>query len=226
MRSALLYIIAAAFLALIVSVAWWTREFVGPTPDPAAMQVTYTAQAGDTLDSVAESMKIPPADLAAANDLPATNAPLTPGTTLTVPVAESSYFATWGVHLAGLGAVIVGVLLSFTLARLTGVMPKRASRQILGVSLIIGLAAYSAAHAVGPNPAFTPQFVFTSLQIGFMWAAAFPMVARALGMKDQPPATAAAGGPSGANGTAEAQTPPAQTPPPEITGGSDEPPAA
>jgi len=205
MRSALLYIVAAACLALIISVAWWTREFVSPTPDPASVSVVYTAQEGDTVDSVAGSFRIPPSDLAAANDLTTTAAPLTPGEELTVPLAESSYFAVWGAHAAGIVAVIVGVLLSFWLGRLTGITPKIASRQILGISLVIGIVSYAADHAVGPNPPLTPQFIFTSLQVGFMWAAAFPMAARALGMRD--PTAPVAQTPSGGAGTAQPMTP-------------------
>ncbi len=205
MRSALLYVVAAACLALIISVAWWTREYIGPMPDPAAITVTYTTTSEVTVASVAESFKVEPSALAEANDVsPTTTVPA--GTTLDVPVAESSYFTVWGTHAAGLGAVILGVLLSFWLGRLTGVTPKIASRQILGISLVIGIVSYAADHAVGPNPAFTPQFVFTSLQVGFMWAAAFPMAARALGMKD-PKAPATSGDTAGTPGGVSVEPP-------------------
>ena len=66
-----------------------------------------------------------------------------------------------------------------------GLVPKSIRGQILGISLVLGIASYSAAMATRVvNPPLTPQFVFGAVKDGFVWAAAFPMFARAFGMRD------------------------------------------
>jgi len=195
MRSAILYVVAAACIALIVSVAWWTREVIGPPPNPSAVDITYTAQSGDTVGKVAQAFQVSPEALVEANPSLArlappaesVTAPLKPGQAVAVPTAPPSLWSTWGGHLGGIGAEIVGVLASFWLTLLTRILPRKVRRQVLGISIVIGLVSYASTHAVGPDPYLTPQFVFASLKDGFMWAAAFPMVARGLGIKDDAP---------------------------------------
>lgn len=185
MRAAALYLAAAVLLVVIVSVAWWTRGFLPAPPAPDAVRTTYTAQAGDTIESVAGSMSIDPAALADANDKTSTTAALQAGEELEVPPATPSLVDTWKVHGVGLAAQILGVLLSFWLSILTGVLPKTPlRRQILGISLVLGIASYASAQAVAGDAQLTPQFVFGAVKDGFLWSAAFPMFARVLGVKD------------------------------------------
>ncbi len=185
MRAAALYLVGAVLLVAIVSIAWWTRGFLPPPPAPDAVRTTYTAQAGDTVDSVAASLDVEAQALADANDKSSTTAALAPGETLDVPAPAPSLVDTWKVHGVGLGAQILGVLLSFWLSILTGVLPKTPlRRQVLGISLVLGIASYASAQAVAGDARLTPQFVFGAIKDGFLWSAAFPMFARVLGVKD------------------------------------------
>jgi hypothetical protein len=62
-------------------------------------------------------------------------------------------------------------------------VPRRFKRQILGLSLVLGVVSYSTANAATVvGPVLTPQHVFSSVKDGFVWAAAFPMCARAFGL--------------------------------------------
>jgi hypothetical protein len=185
MRSATLYITAALCLVLIVSLAWWTRDFVPAPPDPEGLVTRYTLQEGDTPESVAEAFRLPFEDLAAANGASGiAQMPSSPGSVLTIP-SERSLASTWGVHGAGLVAEMLGVLLSFWLAAMIGLLPKPVRGQIFGISLVLALVSYAAAQSVAAtNPSLTPQFLFGALKDGFMWSAAFPMLARLLGIKN------------------------------------------
>lgn len=188
MRAATLYIAAAICLVLIVSMAWWTREFIPLPPDPSAVETTvrYEVQAGDSAEAIAEGFKIDLGELTAANPSSmAGDAPLQPGETLVIPMPDAGLLSTWGVHGLGLLAELVGVLLSFWLAAMTGILPKTVRRQVFGIAAVLAIVSYAASQSVAAeNPLVTPQFVFGALKDGFMWSAAFPMLARLLGIKD------------------------------------------
>lgn len=187
MRQAALYAAAALCLILIVSLAWWTRDFLPAVPAEAVETVTrYTVQEGDNATAIAQAFRVAPQALAEANEQ-ADPLKLTvqPGQVLLVPQAEPSLGTVWKVHLGGLGAEILGVLLSFALAAMAGALPSHIRRQILGISLVLGIVSYAAAQAVATKEAaLTPQFVFGALKDGFMWAAAFPMLAQVLGIRE------------------------------------------
>lgn len=189
MRSAMLYVLGAACLVGIVSIAWWSREFMPPPVTTAATQGVYTVQPGDDLQSVAAAFDVPPESLVQANpSIQSTTDSLTPGEEITIPPADPSLTEIWGIHLVGIGAEILGVFLSFWLAIATGILPKtRVRRQVLGISLVLGFVSYAATMAILPNPTLSPQFVFMAVKDGFVWAAAFPMFARALGIRELPP---------------------------------------
>jgi hypothetical protein len=184
-RQALLYLLAAVFLALIVSVAWWTREVrLGPAA------TVYEVQSGDTPAAIAERFEVSPAALAEANEAPPGAFAPRPGDEILIPAPASAPLAVWGVHGVGLVAEVVGVLMSFWLALVAGLLPARVRGQILGIGLVLGLASYAAGQAVAEaDPRLTPQFVFESIKDGFTWAAAFPLFARAFGVRDdaEPP---------------------------------------
>lgn len=201
MRRAALYLAAALCLVLIVSLAWWTREFIPRVPQDAVETTThYTVQEGDSTALIAEAFQVAPADLAKANAMadPA-QLQVTPGQVLLVPQPAPSLTSTWGAHLGGLGAEVLGVLLSFWLAAMAGVLPRHIRKQILGISLALGLVSYAAAQAVAvKEAALTPQFVFAAIKDGFMWAAAFPMLAQVLGIREPVAGSATAAGKVGA----------------------------
>ncbi len=201
MRKAALYLAAGLCLMLIVSLAWWTRDFMPHVPADAVETVTrYTVQTGDTAATIASAFEVAPIQLAEANAMadPA-QLEIKPGQVLLVPQAEHSLTSTWGAHLGGLGAEVLGVLLSFWLAAMAGVLPKHIRRQILGISLALGIVSYAAAQAVAVKQAtLTPQFVFAAIKDGFMWAAAFPMLAQVLGIREPVAGSAAAAGKVGA----------------------------
>lgn len=174
MRSALLYVLAAVFLAAIVSLAWWTQQSEQPQ--------SRVVRQGDTLIGLSEAYGVSPEELATINDTTIGELEIVPGTTIAVPVAPSSGLGVWYVHLAGMGAEILGVLLSFWLALIAGMAPSGFRKQILGISVVLGIASYASTWAVNDvAPVLVPRFVFGALKDGFAWSAAFPMFAAALG---------------------------------------------
>jgi len=173
-RSALLYLLAAVFLAAIVSLAWWTWLTEAPR--------LHEVRAGETLDGIAQEYEVSPADLAEANDDTVSTIVIEPGETLKVPPPPPSVLNMWSAHAAGLGAEILGVLLSFWLALIAGMAPAGYRKQIFGISVVLGIASYASTWAVTDAvPLLTPRFVFSALKDGFAWSAAFPMFAAAFG---------------------------------------------
>lgn len=178
MRSALLYVLAAVCLALIVSVAWWSREVtlrsVQPTP--------YAVRGGDTITSIARDQGLSPGVVAELNNMEVEH-PLTPGQKIQLPAKETAPPNMWLVHAAGLGAEILGVLMSFWLSLVAGLLPAGFRKQVLGISAVLGLASYAAGHAADTTALdLTPQFVFRAITDGFAWSSAFPLFARAFGI--------------------------------------------
>jgi LysM repeat protein len=182
MRSVILYGLAGVFLALIVSVAWWTRDF----PAPRDTRV-YQVQPGDTPQGIADAFNVQPESLAQANSTTLGEFKPQPGIDILIPATEPTLTDVVGVHAAGIAAEAIGVLLSFWLGIVSGLLPRDIRRQVLGISLAIGIVSYAAAHAIGSGlPALTPQFVFASIKDGFAWSAAFPLFARAFGLREEP----------------------------------------
>ena len=182
MRAGVMYLLAGIFLVLIVSIAWWTREF------PASPQVqTHVVQPGETAAAIATAFGISPAALAEANRAPEAEgfAP-EPGDVVLIPVPNAGRMATIGVHAAGLGAEVLGVFMSFWLAVVSGILPKGLRRQVLGIAIVLGVVSYSATHALDVAvPELSPQFIFAAIKDGFAWSAAFPMFARAFGVRER-----------------------------------------
>lgn len=188
MRSAALYIAAAICLVLIVSMAWWSREYIPIPPHADAVEVTttYRVQEDDTVAGIAEGFLIDETALAAANEISAAGGmTIEPGQVIRIPTPERGLVDTWGVHGLGLLAELIGVLLSFWLASMVGLLPKGVRNQIFGISSVLAIVSYAASQSVAvDNPMTSPQFLFGALKDGFMWSAAFPMLARLLGIKD------------------------------------------
>ena len=130
---------------------------------------------------------MPPQRVAEANDLPSTDSQPQPGTALTVPAPETTTWSEWGTHLLGLAGTVLGVFMSLWLALVAGLLPKPIRRQLLGISLVLGISSYAASAAVAGPVLLTPAYIFGTIKDGFAWAAAFPMLARALGIRDTPP---------------------------------------
>lgn len=210
MRSALLYLLAAVFLAGIVSLAWWTHEAEAPR--------ARVVRQGDTVVGLAEQYGVEPAALAEANDATTATLELEPGTTIAVPLAEPTGLGVWYAHGVGLGAEILGVLLSFWLALIAGMAPAGFRRQILGISVVLGIASYASTWAVtDAAPMITPRFVFAALKDGFAWSAAFPMFAAAFGFGRAARQTASAPARAEARPASPPTTePPVSTPEPPL----------
>lgn len=174
MRAALLYLLAAVFLAAIVSLAWWSRQ--------AELPGTRVVRQGETVAELAEAAGVTPAELAEANGATLDSLELQPGTTIAVPVAAPTGLDAWLVHAAGIGAEALGVLLSFWLAVVAGLIPAGFRKQILGIALVLGLASYASTWATTDEvPRLVPRYVFGALKDGFAWTAAFPLFAAAFG---------------------------------------------
>lgn len=187
MRSALLYLIGLGGLALILGVGWWTYQ---STRDGAVLVRT-----GDTVASIAQEAGVSEEELAAANDAEPGQLEIEPGDTLQVPPASPTPARVWATHLAGLVAEVFGVLLSFWLAIVAGLLPKRYRRQVLAISVVLGVASYATTWAVvRVDPVLTPQFLFAAIKDGFAWASAFPLFAAAFGFRE---AVGPAGDPGG-----------------------------
>jgi LysM repeat protein len=190
MSKTMLYLFAALAIVLMVSVAWWTREYM-----TKHLPQVYVVQAGDTPQTIAEAKKVTAEDLASANDAQPDAWIIVPGKPITIPPPKTTAVDEWWTHLVGLGGTILGVFMSLWLALIAGLLPKPIRRQVLGISLVLGLTSYATTHAVaGPVVLLSPAFLFASIKDGFAWAAAFPMLARALGIRDAPGAADAGRG--------------------------------
>jgi hypothetical protein len=176
MKTALLYVLGGLMLALVVSVAWWTRLVVEPTPHQIAAGETVVGISRDrgvTMEAIAEANNLSVGQLEA----------LDTGEIVAIPPRTPSGLDVWKVHGVGLGAEILGVLLSFWLALVAGLLPKGYRQQMFGISAALGLASYAGSHAVAAEtPLLTPEFVFGSVKDGFAWAAAFPLFASVFGV--------------------------------------------
>ena len=178
MKSALLYVLAALMLALIVSVAWWTRLAEQPQH--------YVIGSGDTVESISAAYDVEIELLAEANGTDEEDLVIVPGESIMIPAAPATGANVWLAHGAGIGAEIGGVLLSFWLSLVAGLLPRGYRKQMFGISAALGLASYAGSHAgVEQAISLTPGFLFDAIKDGFMWAAAFPMFAAAFGMRDR-----------------------------------------
>lgn len=218
MRKGLLYLFAAAALVLIVSVAWWTRAYVERHYDASV----HTVQPGETAESIATAAGVPLEALAGANAMAPDEMALAPGDKIVVPAPATNTVDQWITHLIGLAGTALGVFMSLWLAMVAGLLPPPIRRQVLGISLVLGVASYTATYAVIQEPVrLTPTFLFIAIRDGFAWAAAFPMLARALGIRDTAPRQPEpAKAPAKAPATSPAKAPPEPTvealpPPPE-----------
>ncbi|MFQ5460241.1 MAG: LysM peptidoglycan-binding domain-containing protein [Anaerolineae bacterium] len=194
MKSALLNGLAAVFLAAIAAVAWSTHGL-----PPAPVDHPYTVASGDTAPSIAGDADLSLTELAEANASTAASFRPVPGQVIIIPAPKPTLSDEIAIHGAGLAAEIVGVIMSLWLAFFTGLLAKGHRRQIVAISLVLGVASYAADQAGGTRvPAVTPSFLFAALRDGFAWSAAFPMFARALGLRDRSPTDRGAKGPPAA----------------------------
>ena len=183
MRQGLLYVFAAAALVLIVSVAWWTRERLQQDV------VSYVVRPGDTARTIAEDHGVTVVQLAEANQSDEPEPTLTPGDTVLIPSPSPTPATVWFTHLIGIAGEMLGVFMSLWLALVAGLLPRTIRRQVVGISVVIGLTSYASTYAVvGTDVLLTPAYLFGTIKDGFAWAAAFPMLARAIGIQDVPPA--------------------------------------
>ena len=179
MRQGILYVFAALALVLIVSVAWWTKSSIEKNTQ------TYTVQAGDTAASIAEDHAISETALATANDAEVGKVPVVTGQVLLIPSPSPTPITVWFTHLVGILGTMLGVFMSLWLALVAGLLPKPIRKQVLGISLVLGLVSYASTYAViGTAVVLTPTYLFITIKDGFAWAAAFPMLARAIGIRE------------------------------------------
>lgn len=198
MRQGLLYVFAALALVLIVSVAWWTKSSLEQDAR------TYTVQAGDTELDIALDHSVSVTDLAVANNAEVGKIPVETGKVLAIPSPSPTPVTVWFTHLVGILGVMLGVFMSLWLALAAGLLPKPIRKQVLGISMVVGLVSYASTYAVvSQDVVLTPTFLFIAIKDGFAWAAAFPMLARALGIREAERADSA---------------PPAPTRPPDSAG--------
>jgi hypothetical protein len=177
----MLYVFAALALVLIVSVAWWTKSSLEKDAK------TYTVQAGDTELTIAEDHGVSVTELAAANEADVGKVPVETGKLLLIPSPSPTPITVWFTHLVGIMGVVLGVFMSLWLALAAGLLPKPIRKQVLGISMVVGLVSYASTFAVvSEDVVLTPTFLFIAIKDGFAWAAAFPMLARALGIRDEP----------------------------------------
>lgn len=179
MRSALLYMLGLGGLALIFGVGWLTYQ--------STRNTAVLVKPGDTVTSIAEDAGLSKDELLDANEGLSEVGELEPGDVLQIPPVSPTPGVVWATHLAGLAAEVTGVLLSFWLAIVAGLLPKRYRRQVLGISVALGVASYATTWAVvRVDPMLTPQFLFAAVKDGFAWASAFPLFAAAFGFRERP----------------------------------------
>jgi LysM repeat protein len=183
MRQGILYVFAAGALALMISMAWWTQRYSAEHYQPQV----YTVQVGDTAVSIAQEHGTAVIDLAKANSVTSNGLKIAPGQQIIIPPPSPTPASEWATHALGIAGTVLGVFMSLWLALVAGLLPRGIRRQVLGISLVLGLTSYATTYAVAGAPVqLTPAYLFGAIKDGFAWAAAFPMLARALGIRDAP----------------------------------------
>jgi hypothetical protein len=90
----------------------------------------------------------------------------------------------WVMHLLGLGGEAIGVFISLWLTRAAGLLPRRARKQIAGISLAIAVVSYAMSQAALSEVTSSPQFFFQNIKDGFSWSTSLPLFAKAFGQVD------------------------------------------
>ena len=165
-----------AFLAVDVALATWLL-----TP-PLSRQ--YLVQPGETLADVARLTRTHEQIILEANSLrPGTV--LQPGQMLSIPTPPLGPLLNLPVQFAGLAGTLLGVLMSFWLCRLAGLMPADYAGRILGVTLFVSAVSYLAGQAAARQMItnVTPMFVLDSARAAFAWSVSVPLMASALGFR-------------------------------------------
>jgi len=181
-----LVVLAGVMLGVIVLGGWLTTSSIEQVAEPLPVP--------DTIDVLTQAAGISPQDFSFGDEDQMSIAVLDEDRMLIALAPQATTRSEWLVHLAGLAAETFGVFLSFYLARAAGMIPRRLRGQILGLSLVLGVASYATANAAAlVTPPLSPQVLLGSIKDGFVWAAAFPMFANAFGMADESSERARAG---------------------------------
>lgn len=170
--------LAGVMVGVILLGGWLTAASIDQVSEPQPVP--------DGIDELTKAAGFSPQDFSFGEDDQMSIAVLGEDRMLIALAPQPTTSSEWVVHLAGLAAETFGVFLSFYLARAAGMIPRRLRGQILGLSLVLGVASYATANAAAlVTPPLSPQVVLGSIKDGFVWAAAFPMFANAFGMAEE-----------------------------------------
>ena len=181
-RRARRFFVGYAFLALLVIAAVSAATYLTwAEPEPSR---NYTAQPGDTWENLALRYSVSVRALLRANRLATLSRPLREGESVVIPPPHPAAAELWRANGIGILAEVVGAAIGLWLASSVGLLPKRARRGVVSLSLILAVASYGAGRLVATEPLtlLSPEFIFSTVKDGFTWSASLALIARAAGV--------------------------------------------
>jgi len=175
-------VFAGVSILVIAATSWFTWMTVPPPPPAGGYHVV---RRGEDLYSIALRYGVDVKTLAQANNITSPE-DIYPGQRLFIPERRISRLEEWGVHILGLAGEAVGVFISLWLTRAAGLLPRRARKQIVGISLAIAVVSYATSQAAQKGTVtVSPQFLFQTIKDGFAWSTSLPLFAKAFGQVDE-----------------------------------------
>jgi len=170
------FLIGLLLIFLIIDAGLATRLL---TP---SLTRSYVVQPGETLADIADKFKVHEQVIVQKNRL-RPGSPVQSGQVLWIPMSPLGPLLQWELQLVGIAGTLVGVLVSFWLSNLSGLLPKDANVAIMGSSLAVAIIHYAVIQVSGSEmPAvITPLFALNSVKDGFAWSTVLLLLSRALG---------------------------------------------
>jgi LysM repeat protein len=142
----------------------------------------YVVLPGETLADIAEKFQVHEQVIMEENELRPGSA-IHSGLVLSIPLSRFGPLLRWDLQLIGVAGTVLGVLLSFWLARRSGLAPVDARLPVLAIALAVAVAHYVMSQISSSEvPAgITPLFVLASIVDGFAWSTLLLLISRALG---------------------------------------------
>ena len=175
--SGIYLLIALLLLFLIIDIGLATWVLAPP------LTRQYIVQPDETVADIANKYHLHEQVIVQSNDLRPGNL-VQPGQVLSIRVTPLTPFLDWQLQLVGLAGTLVGVLISFWVCHLSGLLPRGLGGRVISLSLAVAVVNYviiQASSSAMPA-AITPLFVLNSVKDGFAWSTGLLLLAKALGI--------------------------------------------
>lgn len=139
-------------------------------------------QPGETLADIAEKFQVHEQAIMEENEL-RPGSTVQSGLVLSIPLSRLGPLLRWDLQLIGVAGTVLGVLLSFWLARRSGLAPVDTRLPVFAIALVVATAHYAMGQISGSEvPAgITPLFILSSVVGGFAWSTLLLLISRAIG---------------------------------------------